>query len=118
RRAAGSLISPARAPTRAVATAVPDEDRVVSDTAGSTAHTRSPHRRVAPRSQDAGFLLPRRRRAGPQPSRVFSQQLLEDLVVERLAGHQLLQPPVLVLEGLEPSRVTDVHAGVLALPPI
>src|SRR5262249_35504597 len=77
---------------------------------------------------------PRRRRGAPTPrsalsarappaaarraSRVFSEQVLEHLVVQRLLRHQPLQAGVLVLQRLQALRLAHLQAAVLGLPAV
>ena len=68
-----------------------------------------PSRRLAPSGRPG---------AAPRPSQLVSQQVLQHLKVQRLVGHDALEPSVLVLKCLQPPRVTDLKAPVLLLPPI
>ena len=68
-----------------------------------------PSRRLAPSGRPG---------AAPRPSQLVSQQVLQHLKVQRLVGHDALEPSVLVLKCLQPPHVTDLKAPVLLLPPI
>src|SRR5690349_17576115 len=64
-----------------------------------------------------------RRRSPPRPraaaltrSPLFSQEVLEDLQVERLIRDDALQPPVLVFEGAQSLGLVDLQPAVLAAP--
>src|SRR5690606_14190913 len=57
-------------------------------------------------------------RAEPVRSPLFSQGVLDDLVLKHLLGQQLLQPPVLGLQLLHPPGVGDAHATELATPQV
>jgi|SoiMethySBSTD1v2_1073268.scaffolds.fasta_scaffold06065_10 hypothetical protein len=47
---------------------------------------------------------------------LFCDERLQRLDVERLLGHDLFQPPVFVLELLEPLHLAQLHPAVLRLP--
>src|ERR1051326_8625966 len=47
---------------------------------------------------------------------VFSHDPLQRFLVQAQIGHQLLQPPVLILQTLQPLCLTDIHPAVLRLP--
>src|SRR4029079_19683751 len=55
-------------------------------------------------------------RAAWQPSDLFSDDLLQDLLVERQIGHDRLQSRVLVLEHLEAPQLGYAEVCVLLLP--
>src|SRR5207302_607221 len=46
---------------------------------------------------------------------LFCDDRLQCLDVERLLGHNVLQPPVLVLDLLQPLQLTELHPAVLRL---
>src|SRR5215813_2605096 len=48
----------------------------------------------------------------------FSYHRFQRLDVQCLLGDDMFQPPVLVLELLEPLHLTQLHAAVLRLPPV
>ena len=54
--------------------------------------------------------------AAPQASDVFSEQVLERRVIQHRLGQQLLQPPVLILQRLQPARLRDLQPAVLRFP--
>lgn len=48
----------------------------------------------------------------------FSQDVLQDLEIQGLVGHQALEPGILLLEGREPLGVADDHVPEALLPDI
>ena len=64
-------------------------------------------------------LAPARRPgAVPGPSRSVSQQVLQNLKIECLVGHDPLQPSVLLLDLLQASRLVHLHTSVLRTPSV
>src|SRR5690606_2811274 len=59
-----------------------------------------------------------RHAAARVPSQLVSQEVLQDLEIQRLVRHDALQPPVLVLQLLEPACLRDAHAAVLPTPAV
>src|SRR5690606_28943126 len=59
-----------------------------------------------------------RRAAAHEPSRLVSQEVLQDLEVQRLVGHDALEPSVFILQLLETARLGDIHAAVLRAPAV
>ena len=59
-----------------------------------------------------------RRSDEPQALRVFCQEILEHLVIERLLGDQPLQAGVLRLQGFQPVDVRPGHPAVFLFPAI
>src|SRR5690554_4311843 len=59
-----------------------------------------------------------RHAAARVPSQLVSQEVLQDLEIQRLVRHDALQPPVLVLQLLEPACLRDLHAAVLPAPAV
>src|SRR5207253_5313064 len=57
-------------------------------------------------------------RAWPQASLLFCQHRPQRLHVQRLLGHHLFQPPVLIFQLPQPSRFPDVQPAVLRLPAV
>src|SRR5689334_24399908 len=70
----------------------------------------------APGSGDTARRAVRRWPVAPQALSVFSEQVLERRIVEHGLGQQLLQPPVLVLQRLQPACLRYVQPTVLSLP--
>ena len=66
-----------------------------------------------PKPVSATCLTARRLLAGPT---IFCVHLLEDLHLHGQIGHQVLEPPVLLLQSPEPPRFGHVHSAVLLLP--
>ena len=60
----------------------------------------------------------RRPGAVPGPSRSVSQQVLQNLKIQCLVGHDPLQPSVLLFDLLQASRLVHVHTSVLRAPSI
>src|SRR5690606_15058225 len=48
----------------------------------------------------------------------FSDDRLEHLDVESLVGNELLEPPILLFELLQPPRLVDLHASELRFPAV
>src|SRR5439155_17725617 len=71
--------------------------------------------RSAPGALPSSRLRPR---AWPQALLLFCQHRPQRLDVQRLVGHHLLQPPVLILQLPQPSRFTDFQPAVLRLPAV
>ena len=55
---------------------------------------------------------------GPGASELFCQHPFQCLEVQRLLGHHLLQPAVLVLQLPQPPRLAHLQTPVLRLPPM
>ncbi len=68
----------------------------------------------ARRSLTAGSAVRRVQRDGDATGSVVSlERLFQDRLVERQIRHDLLQPPVLELEFLQPLRFVGLHAAIL-----
>jgi hypothetical protein len=47
--------------------------------------------------------------AAPQASNVFSEQILKRRIIKHRFGQQLLEPAVLIFQGLQPPRLRDLQ---------
>ena len=54
--------------------------------------------------------------AAPQASAVFSEDVLERRVIQHRLGQQLLEPAVLIFQGLQPPRLRDLQPAILGFP--
>src|SRR5262249_33405502 len=61
---------------------------------------------------------PAPRSAAPRASDLFSDELLESLVIQREVGDQALQPAVLMFEGAQSPRLVYFEPGVFGLPAV
>src|SRR5207302_9412751 len=118
RGAAGSRTGAARRPARAAAAGpAPRRRGAARNTAPSPDRGRPARTPAAPRPRSAPVpspLPPASRRASP----VFSEEVLQDLVVEGLLGDQPLEPGVFLFQRLEPRRLAALQPAVLALPAV
>ena len=102
-------------PARADADAVQNRPRAWADSAESNGRSPPACMRVAD-STRAARSAGSPRRAAPQASDVFSEQVLKRRVIQHRFGQQLLQPPVLILQRLQPPRLRDLQPAVLRFP--
>src|SRR6185503_1847011 len=107
----------ARRPGRAAARAARASRRAAPGS-GTWSGPRPPTRRPGAHSTRSSPASPAPRSAAPRASGLFSDQLLQGLVIQREIRHQPLQPAILMLELPQPPSLIDFKAAVLGLPPV
>src|SRR3984893_9341980 len=102
-------------PAPAIVASMPSRPVVCTGSAESNDPTRPTRTHAADSARDApspsSLLL-----AAPQASDVFSEQVLERRVVQHRLRQQLLQPPGLILQRLQPASLGDAEPAVFCFP--
>jgi len=115
--AVGTRTEDARTQSGEVLGGVPSVPPSEVRTGTTTDRGRSLGRRAARKLRMFGEDSPQpgaQRRALP----FFSDDRLEHLDVESLVGNELLEPPILLFELLQPPRLVDLHASELRFPAV
>lgn len=85
---------------------------------GGSCHGRAPRAHTLAAGSSLYSLSPALPGAAPQGGLLFSQNLLDGLVLQTQVREHLLEPPTFLFQVLEPGQLGNARPGVLTFPAV